>query len=197
MSPRWLVAIPVGMVLAFAMGRYTAQPATVRDSRKVETATKSTSVATTETHAATVAKVDATKDVDTKSHTVIKWLPAVAAKDGCPAIPAHVEQETDVETHAASKRSSEAHGEKSSAGKLAQSSELHLMDVQLHVAEARQKWSITILAGVQDGGKRLVDALPAPAVVGLIVERRLLGPVSIGAWGTTARAAGLSLRLDF
>jgi len=197
MNPRWLAAIPVGMVLAFAIGRYTAQPPTVRDSRKVETSAKSTSVATAETHAAVAAKVDATKDVDTKSHTVIKWLPAVAAKDGCPAIPAHVEQVTDVETHAASKRTSESHSDKRSAGKVAQASELHLMDVQLHTAEYRPTWSVTLLAGVQDGGKRLVDALPAPAIVGVVVERRILGPLSIGAWGTTARAAGLSLRLDF
>jgi len=194
---RWLIGIPVALVAAFALGRYTAQPATVQDSRKVETAAKSTSVATTETHAATAAKVDATKDVDTKSHTVIKWLPAVAAKDGCPAIPAHVEQETDVETHAASKRTSESHSDKSSAGKLAQDSESHQTVVTLHTTESRPNWSVTLLAGVQDGGKRLVDALPAPAVVGVVVERRILGPVSIGAWGTTARAAGLSLRLDF
>jgi len=197
MNPRWLVAVPIGMVLAFAIGRYTAQPPTVRDSRKVETSAKSTSVATAETHAAVAAKVDATKDVDTKSHTVIKWLPAVAAKDGCPAIPAHVEQVIDVETHAASKRTSESHSDKSSSGKVAQASELHLMDVQLHTSESRPTWSVTLLAGVQDGGKRLVDALPAPAVVGVVVQRRILGPVSAGLWATSGMAGGLSVRVDW
>jgi len=195
MSPRWLVAVPVGMVLAFAFGRYTAQPATVRDSRKVETAAKATSVATSETHAATVVKTDATKDVDTKSHSVIRWLPAVAAKDGCPAIPAHVEQETDVETHAASKRTSDSHGDKSSTGKLAQSSEAHQATVETHTVTAPPNWAVSALVGAQLVGNAVL--VPAPLVVGVVVERRILGPVSAGLWATSGRAGGLSLRIDW
>lgn len=183
-------AIVLALCGSFAAGRYTRTVQT-RDEHKATTEAKATSVATAETHAATAAKTDATKDVDTRSHTVVRWLPAVAAKDGCPAIPAHVEQETDVETHAASKRTSESRSDKSSAGKVTQASETHQSVVTLHTVESRPNWSASVLAGAQLGGRNLL--VPAPFVGGIIVQRRVLGPVFVGIWGTTGMAGGVGV----
>jgi len=181
MSPRWLVAIPVGMVLAFALGRYTAHQAT-RDVVKVETQWKDREVVKV------VHDVQTVHDVATQTRTVTvtKWA---KAPDGSPVVTreSHQEREQQAET----KRQDHTQGTQE------RQSEAHQAALETHTTESRPNWSVSVLAGVQDGGKRLVDALPAPAVVGLVVERRILGPLSIGAWGTTARAAGMSLRLEW
>ncbi len=193
MSPRWLGLVPVAALLGVLFGRYTAQPPTVHDETHATTDTKAT-VATV-AHAEEAKHETATRDTDTTVRTVTRWLPSVAAAGGCPAVPAHVEQEVVRETRIEAARTADTH--RVQQVQQHAETEAHQSVVTLHTIESRPNWSVSVLAGIQDGGKRLVDALPAPAVVGVVVERRILGPVSIGAWGTTARAAGLSLRVDF
>jgi len=193
MSPRWLGLVPVAALLGALAGRYTAQPPTVRDETHATTATKAT-VATV-AHAEEAKHETATRDTDTTEHVFTRWLPAVAATGGCPAVPAHVEQEVVRETRIEATRTDDT--KRSQQVQQHAETEAHQSVVTLHTIESRTNWSASVLVGVQDGGKRLVDALHAPAVVGLVVERRILGPVSMGVWATTARAAGLSARIDF
>ena len=196
MTPRLRVAIAASalVVLAFALGRYTAHAPTVKDSLSVAT------VATqTETK---VAKVDvakhevATKDTDTTVRTVTSWLPAVPAVGGCPAVPAHVEQEVVRETKVVAARTADTKREANSA--IAKTGEMTSNTVELHTVErSPADWNLSLLAGLQRGSEQLVPSLPGHAVIGAAVSRRLVGPVTLGLFVSTAGQAGASLGLQF
>ena len=177
MSPRWLVAVPVALALGMAIGRYTRTVQT-RDVVKVETQWKDREVVRV------VHDVQTVHDVEVKQHVVTQWR---TGPDKVTTVTQYLERDSQAET----KRQDHTQGTQE------RHSEAHHATLETHTTESRPNWSVSVLAGVQDGGKRLVDALPAPAVVGVVVERRILGPVSIGAWATTARAAGISARIDF
>jgi len=186
-----LALAPVILFGAFLVGRVTASPPPSHDERKVVTDSKATST--------TVAKVDeakhetATRDTDTTVRTVTRWLPAVAASVGCPAVPAHVEQETVRETHAAATRTADT--KRAQQVQQHAETEAHQTVVELHAVEARPNWNIAVLAGAQLGGRSLL--IPAPFVGGVHIQRRVLGPVSIGLWGTTGMAGGVSVGLSW
>jgi len=181
MSPRWLGLVPVAALLGLLWGRHHG-PERTKDVYKTDVVYKDRVVEKI------VHDVQTVHDVATQTRTVTvtKWA---KAPDGSPVV--------TQETHAEKDQQAETKRHARTQGTQERQSESHQAAVQTHTTESRPNWSVSLLAGVQDGGKRLVDALPAPAVVGVVVERRILGPLSIGAWGTTARAAGLSLRLDF
>lgn len=178
MSPRWLIAVPIALALGLAIGRYSRSPNVVtRDVVRTETQWKDREVVRV------VHDVQTVHDVQVQRHVVTQWR---TGPDKVTTVTQYLERDSQAET----KRQDHTQGTKE------RQSEAHQATLETHTTESRPNWSVSVLAGVQDGGKRLVDALPAPAVVGVVVERRILGPVSIGAWGTTARAAGISARID-
>lgn len=182
MSPKWLGLVPVAALLGVLFGRHYG-PERTKDVYKTDVVYKDRVVEKV------VHDVQTVHDVATQTRTVTvtKWA---KAPDGEPV----VTQETHAEKDQQTETKRQDHTQETQERQI----DAHQATVELHTVETRPNWSVSVLAGVQDGGKRLVDALPAPAVVGIVVERRIiLGPVSIGAWATTARAAGLSLRLDF
>lgn len=68
--------------------------------------------------------------------------------------------------------------------------------VELHtVTPVRPRWSVSLMPGAQLFGSKAVT-LYGPLVLGASVERRIAGPVSIGLWGSTSGAAGITLRGD-
>lgn len=195
---RLIVAVAgfaVASVLSFGAGRYTAPAPAVRDERTVATTTRAT--------AAVVAKIDearhetATNDTDTTEHVVTRWLPAAPGVGGCPAIPAHVEQEVTRETHAAATRTADARRAQQVQQHAEQQAQQTVVELHTVTAAPRPAWSVAMLAGGQLGGRRLVDALPSPLVVGVALDRRLAGPVSAGLWATSGMAGGISIRVDW
>ncbi len=181
MNPKWLGLVPVAALLGVLFGRHYG-PERAKDVYKTDVVYKDRIVEKV------VHDVQVQHDVATQTRTVTvtKWA---KAPDGSPVV--------TQETHAERDQQAETKRHARTQGTQERQSDAHQDTVETHTTESRPNWSVSLLAGVQDGGKRLVDALPAPAVVGVVVERRILGPFSIGAWGTTTRAAGLSLRLDF
>lgn len=181
------------LALAFATGRWSARAPAVRDERTVATASKAS--------AAVVARADdtkretATKDVDTSEHSVIRWIPAMPAAGGCPAIPAHVEQETTRETHAASTHTADARRASNVAAR--QEQQAQATEITLHTVTPapRPNWSVIGMVGAQIGGRH--EIMPAPFVFGASLERRIVGPVSVGIWGLSSAAGGISVRVDF
>lgn len=176
---------------SFATGRYTASPPARRDETHATTDTKAT-VATV-AHAEEAKHETTQRDTDATTRTVTRWLPGVPAAGGCPAIPAHVEQETTRETHAASTRTADA--KRSSAVQEKQEVEAHQTVVTLHTVEARPRWSVLALVGAQIGGRH--EIVPGPYVIGASLERRIVGPVSVGIWALSSAAGGVSVRLDW
>lgn len=69
-------------------------------------------------------------------------------------------------------------------------------DEASRVTVSRPDWRVGVLVGAtwKEPALRLGDT---PLVLGATVERRIIGPFSMGAWGTTQGAAGLSLAGEF
>ncbi|MBL8911636.1 MAG: hypothetical protein JNM17_13165 [Archangium sp.] len=61
---------------------------------------------------------------------------------------------------------------------------------------SRPDWRVGVLVGAtwKEPALRLGDT---PLVIGVTAERRIIGPFSVGAWGTTQGAAGLSVAGEF
>jgi hypothetical protein len=59
---------------------------------------------------------------------------------------------------------------------------------------ARSTWRAGALVGLQ---LQALKVPPGPLVYGAHVERRVLGPLWLGAWGLSSRTAGLSLSAEF
>ncbi len=53
--------------------------------------------------------------------------------------------------------------------------------------------------GVMAGGSLTAPALPlaGPLAVGVLVERRIIGPVSLGVWGLSSGQAGAAVTVEF
>lgn len=64
------------------------------------------------------------------------------------------------------------------------------------VTTSRPDWRVTVQLGAtwKEPAVRLGDT---PLVVGGSIERRIIGPFSLGAWGSTVGAAGLSVSGEF
>jgi len=181
MSPKWLGLVPVAAFLGLLWGRHHG-PERIKDVIKTEVVYKDRVIEKIVHDVQTVNEVA----TQTRTVTVTKWA---KAPDGSPVV--------TQETHAEKDQQAETKRQARTQGTQERQIEAHQATVETHTTESRPNWSISLLAGVQDGGKRLVDALPAPAVVGLVVERRILGPVSAGLWATSGMAGGLSVRVDW
>jgi hypothetical protein len=180
-----LVAV-AALLGAFGAGRYS-RPAKVvtRDVVRVETQVK-TVVQEKVVHDVAV-HTDAKQQ--TRTVTVTRWLPAPGGRT-------EVVQEThhDAASEAKTDRRAETTAQRQT------DQDAHAISREDHsvtVEAARPAWSVTALAGAQLGGRNLLPGLPAPLVVGAAVERRIFGPVSVGAWATSGAAGGLSVRLEF
>jgi hypothetical protein len=72
----------------------------------------------------------------------------------------------------------------------------HETVVTLHTVDARPSWSVSLMPGVQFAGSKAVTVY-GPAVLGASVDHRFIGPVFLGAWGSSSGAAGISIRGEF
>jgi len=164
---------------SFGAGRYS-RPARVVTVDKVRTEVQYRDRVQTQV----VHDVQTVHDVATR--TVTRWetvpgKPAVVVQ----TVERQAESRTNVRNQATQDRTSEAQ---------ATTITLH----QTSTVYARPAWSVVLLAGVQLGdAPRLVPQLPGPTVVGIALEHRLVGPVSVGVWGATSKAGGVTLRVDF
>ena len=179
MNPRWLGLVPVAALLGLLWGRHHG-PERTRDVVKTDVVYKDRIVEKV------VHDVAVQRDTDEKVHTVVvtKWL-----KEPTGAVSVVQESRQERDTATETKRQDHAHGTQE------RQSEAHQATVEMHTTESRPNWSVSVLAGAQLGGRNLL--VPAPFVGGVHIQRRLVGPVSVGVWGTTGMAGGISLRLDF
>lgn len=64
------------------------------------------------------------------------------------------------------------------------------------IVDNRPNWSVSLMPGVQFAGEKAIT-LYGPGVLGASVERRILGPIWMGVWGSTSGAAGVVLKGEF
>lgn len=165
---------------AFGAGRYS-RPAKVETRDVVHVETRDV-VRTQLVH-----DVQQVHDVATRTVTVTRWEKAA------PGAPAVVTQTATTERQAETRRQDHAAAQQDRTSQ-ATATETHTTSA----VYARPAWSLTGLVGAQFGAApRLIPQLPAPVVVGLALEKRIVGPVSAGAWLTSGGAGGLSVRLDW
>ena len=208
-KPILVAVVPVAALLGVLIGRYTKHaPAAVKDERHETVDTKSS-----ERLVSALAELDQMRKdlatwqakastLNTSSTVVTKWLPAVAAANGCPAIPAHVEQVATNESHAeehsqgGSKATTDESKRTDSKSQRDSAAEAHEAVVTLHTEKSLPDWSVSFMPGVQFAGEKAVT-LYGPTVVGASVEHRFIGPVFLGAWASTSGAAGISIRSEW
>lgn len=183
MTRHWPIVVAVVLVLlAFLAGRLSApQRVVTRDVVRTQTV-EVEKIRTVEVHDQVEAK-EAAERVRTVTVTRWRWLPGGGT-----------EAETTT-TRAADTTARQTKQERASAttetAKATQAT-----TVELHTVErvpVLPQWSIAVMPGVDLRG---ASTLPYHAVVGVAVERRIAGPLFVGAWGNTAGAAGISIRGD-
>jgi len=168
-------AVVLALAGSFAAGRYTRAVQT-RDVVRVDTQWK------TRTIEKVVHDVAVQRDTDEKVHTVVvtKWLKSPTG-DVSVVQESHQERDTSTET----KRQAHTQGTQE------RQSEAHQETVETRTVTGPPNWSISALVGAQLSGNTVL--LPAPLVCGVHIQRRVLGPVSVGIWGTTEMSGGVSL----
>jgi hypothetical protein len=182
------------LVAAFLAGRASAPQAAVKDTRTATIATQEVSHSASSAHVEAIAHKTSAADVETKTVTVVKWLPAAPSKAGCPELPAHVEQETTTETHAVTARTADTQRAAVVAKRQDQRVATQQTVVELHTSTpARPTWSGALMPGAQLFGSKAIT-LYGPLVLGASIEHRFAGPVSLGVWGSTSGAVGITVR---
>lgn len=175
------VALAV-LIATFAAGRYSRSPTVVtRDVVKTQTV-EVEKVRTVTVHDVAEAKATEAK-VRTITVTRYRWMPG-----GITEAETTTRAATDTDTH----ETKQAHA----GATQDRAVDVRTTTVELHTSTpVRPRWSVSLMPGAQLLGSKAVP-LYGPLVLGASVERRMAGPVSIGLWGSSSGAAGITLRGD-
>ena len=189
-----LIAVFIGGV---TVGR-GHRPERVAETAKVETTSKASERVTDLvrqieqlTHERD-AWASAAKSLTDHTVTVTRWR---TAPGGVP----EVEQTTRADvsqtesTKSGSKDATAAQRTSVETAKQERAIDMHAIETATRIVVDRATWSASVLAGAQLAGEKAFS-LRGPLVIGVAVERRILGPLWLGVWGTTSGAAGISIK---
>jgi hypothetical protein len=185
---RWLKAHPwVWVAIAFALG--LALGHTIHPAVRVEARTETKTETKVEYKDRVVEKV---VTVQGETRTEIRYVDRVisAACDG--GVRTTTEHETDVIGDRTDTRTADARAEDRSG---TADTTVHTTAVRVEVPAAPPQWRVAVLAGASLRAPLL--PVYGPLTLGVEVDRRLLGPVSLGVWASTQGAAGAALAVDF
>lgn len=184
---RWAAVAGIGIALlagAFVLGRATAPVKTVERTRETE---RQTATARAEVHQLDTRAQKADERKDVRTVVVTRWLPGGSVE--------RTERGEDKTTT----RSEAQQATDLRAARVEERVVYRDREVVKTVELARPQWSVAALGGL-DVAAALGDRgglLPGHAVLGAVVDRRLVGPVFVGAWGTSNGAGGISVRFEF
>jgi peroxiredoxin len=171
------------LVAAFLGGRYSRTPQVVtKDVVRTQTV-EAEKVRTVTVHDVVQAKA-AEEKVRTITVTRYRWMPGGI---------------TEAETTTRAATDTATHETKQASTKVEKQADASRSDtvVELHTSTAvRPSWSLSLMPGYQWHGTPFIDA-KGPLVIGASVEHRFIGPVSLGAWGSTSGAAGATVRMEW
>lgn len=180
-----VVAIAAALLCAFAVGRYETPPKTVTTAAVVDHSTEN-QLAQAREQINTLTQQVAT--LKTKKHEV----KTVAVKpDGSKTIQTVTDTDTDQATHSQTAQQTVATQQVQT-----QTEVTHSATTSVTVTTVKPQWRVSALAGV-DVLHLNQPALLGPVQLGALVERRLIGPVWVGAFGLSSGTAGLALSLEF
>ena len=182
--PILVAAVPVAALLGVLIGRFTAHPRveTVEKVRVDEKVVYRDRIVEAKASSDDTAKVQAVRTV-----TVVKtrWLPGGVVEKEATTTAAKDTTATEAKratTNVTTERAVDSQ---------------RIQDVyRTTIVDNRPNWSVSLMPGVQFAGEKAV-ALYGPGVLGASVEHRFIGPVFLGAWGSTSGAAGISIRSEW
>jgi hypothetical protein len=194
-------AIVLALVGSFGAGRYS-RPAKVTERAEAH-ATKDTAISD-KLAIATAEVISLKRDLATwqaraasaESHTdvVTKWryLPGKIVE-----VTQESRSDAKSEEHSTGgSKATTASTKDLKASKLSDHEEAtHETVVTLHTREVedRPSWSVSLMPGYQIAGSKAVE-INEQIVIGASVDRRVVGGVFVGAWGSTSGAVGVSIR---
>lgn len=182
--PIRIAASALALGAAFLAGRFSRSERVVtKDVVHVEQKIEYRDRVVTQT--AKVASVDQAAQIRTVTVVKTRWLPGGAVEK---------EQTTtlakDTDRHEAKQESTQATRD------VLATKDLRLDETHATERTERPGWSLALLPGYQFAGSKAIN-LYGPLVLGAAVERRIIGPVFVGAWASTSGAAGIVLRGEF
>lgn len=179
---------------AFATGRYLTPPKTVVvEKLKIEYVEKQVVVEKVNTVVQIVRVTDTIKNVQTDKHIV--KLP-----DGTITIDEHVKDKSEEKTGTTTNATQDAN--KTSTTEKKETVE----QSKVTIITPKPTWSLSLLPGFDVAGalghgdpySLLPSSLPIKhLMLGISVDRRLVGPLHTGVWANSAGAGGLVFRLEF
>lgn len=179
-------ALILALAVAFGAGRYSRPTKVVT---KVEMRTEVQYRDRVQVQTVHDVAIQHDTQAQTRTVTVTRWA---KAPDGTPVVTQETHQEQQQATQA-----SKAAETRTDAQRTTEAHQATQETRTVTVTAERPQWSVSALAGVQFGGLRLIPGLPAPLVAGVAIDRRIIGPVSAGVWGTSGGAAGVLVRFEF
>lgn len=183
-KPILVAAVPVAALLGVLIGRFTVHP-------RVETVEKvkyqDRTVWKDRIVEAKASSDDTSKVKAVRTVTVVKtrWLPGGVVEKEATTTAAK-------DTTATEAKRENTHRTIDSEAQKATVTEM----TKTVTVDARPNWSVSLMPGIQFAGEKAVT-LYGPGVLGASVERRIIGPVWMGAWGSTSGAAGISIRSEW
>lgn len=172
-SKYWWGAAALALIVAFAAGRFTAAKPDVK---------------TVEHVVAQKVEVKAEQKVEQKdthtAQTVIVYRDRVVHTDGTVENKSQTVTTTGTDTHVTE------HDATTDTTHAATTS-----DRNQTVSSYRPEWHVGVLAGFEP--LHMSPQLAGPFALGAQVERRVLGPIWLGAWGMSSGMAGVSVSVEF
>jgi hypothetical protein len=171
MNKNYMIVAAVALVLAFAFGRWSA-PEKIKIEKEVVTVETKSKETTSDEKKKT--------DIDTNLE---KTVTEITHPDGSKEVVTHYTRNS--------------HASRSSEKEASSTEKETLAKTEKESKEVTKSSSKLIVSGLVGGnGLSGLDALKAP-VYGAHVQKTVLGPIMVGAWGLTDRTVGLSLGLIF
>ena len=194
-SKVFLVVLAAG--LAFGVGRCTGPTKIVETTKTIETQHVLQTIEQ-KVDLSEVLKAIQTKQVDTnKSRTVIY----ITKKDGTQIVKEHEESQQEAKTA----KQTEAQVQVAKTTDTKKQVDTSILQEKTRIVETLRapNWGVGVLAGVSLPGIAGKEApksylgVPSNYVLGVVVERKLIGPLRVGIWGNTRLDAGLQLNYGF
>jgi hypothetical protein len=187
-------AAAAGLVVAVGTASFFAGRASVPapehvevEQRAEERATETVTAERTE-----VETTNATTDTDRATDTVrVVYRDRIVYPDGT----RHESEVETVETADRVREHVEAEGKRAEAEKIVERREVEkIVERRVEVERDPPDWRVSALVGADLG---IVDGDPPHLAFGAEVDRRILGPVSVGVWGLSTGAVGGAVSIEF
>lgn len=190
------LAIALSLILAFLAGRQSVPTKIQIQEKYVDRVVER--VDTTKVNELTQQVITLQSELFTVRQSTQKVIHTVKHKNGTveTVVSINTNSETNKSTNSVqSKILSDTSLEKTSK----QTETQKIVEKQSITVRGAPQWQVSLMAGTNWSIVRLSPQIPYldPLVLGVLVNRRIVGPVFVGGWVNTSKEFGISLSLEF